>query len=87
VNVVEAMLSWIGWRRNAVQRSSVADLLKREALAEQQAEAALNGMRAVRMEYDPRCRAERRRRLDSINARIEAQQEAVAALKGRLSNG
>lgn len=69
-------------------RTSVVELLyERERLAEQEAEAALNGLRAVRLEYDPRAAPDRRRKLDSINARIATQQEAIAALKGSLANG
>ena len=52
----ELVLSLLPHRASHVsQRVSVLDVLReRERLAEQEAEAALNGLRAVRLEYDPR---------------------------------
>lgn len=80
--MVEAVLHWMGVRRMPAGRQSVADLLRnREALAEEQAEAALNGMRAVRLEYDPRCRNGRQARLDALHAKIIVQQARIHSLR------
>ena len=67
---------------------AVVDLLReRERLAEQEAEAALEGMRAVRLQYDPRVAPDRRRRLDSINARIDQRRTTIATLKASMASG
>jgi len=86
--MVEAVLTYIGVRRHLGQRVSVVSPLRdREALAEERAEAALNELRAVRLEYDPRERGSRQQKLDSIHARIERQQAHIATLKEGLAHG
>lgn len=85
----ELLLSIIGGNHVETDRPSVVSLRARERLAEEQAEVALNGLRAVRVEFDPRMGngEDRKRKLASINTNIERQQASIALLKGSLADG
>ena len=87
MTLVEAVYSLFGVRRARAERPSITALREREQLAEAAAEAALSELRAVRVEYDPRCRSDRNRRLDSINSRIEQHRARLAELKETFANG
>lgn len=83
----ERLFSFFGGNHSPQDRPSVVGLRAREQLAEEQVEVALNGMRAVRAEYDPRLGIDRKRKLDSLNDHIEQQRAHIATLKGSLTDG